>query len=302
MEYVHRLREAARVIMPETGYALVSKKEAKALAKEDGTREAVPEEQVQKENEIYTNVVDRFIFRFFLNGLREELKVTVLNSETTNLQDAIVIAEKREHYLKTFRDDAEYVNYMSALSPVDDPVVAQAEQQLKDLNIRAAARTPQQTPKAEATTTREPLLCFWCGQPGHFKRECPARRPYRPNSWSNRDNRPANRSNWRMDNGGAQQQHQRNHESHGNQSGEYRHPNFPRSSLYPQEQSSSLARVDHFNPRSRQMQREQAPPPQFQLNYHARNGPPGRPPGQRSVPIPRPLPKNGRRPLHRPRV
>lgn len=99
-EYVHRLREAAKMILPEeVEYTAVTKKEAKSRTKEDESVEAVPESQVQREAEMYASVVDKFIFRFFLHGLKEELKQTVLNSETTSLRDAIIVAEKREHYL-----------------------------------------------------------------------------------------------------------------------------------------------------------------------------------------------------------
>lgn len=114
VEFLARLREAARATNVLDEYPLMTKKEAKAMVKaSEGTLVAVPEEEVQKEKDLYSKLIDRFIFGYFIRGLQPKIQSAVINACPKTFKQAIGKAEETEKYLDLFQATTSDMGYFA---------------------------------------------------------------------------------------------------------------------------------------------------------------------------------------------
>jgi hypothetical protein len=167
-EFVARLREAARAIHIQDSIPLLSKKEAKKQ-EEEGKSKAMSAEDFK---DIYKDVLDEIIFRFFMTGLRKDLHRVVMQSQASTLKEAIEIAEKHERYTAIFGLQNQMANLaISGSRPEEeDSTVSKAAAQLQALNAKGSAQ--HLTTRPYMSPDKQDQKCFFCEKHGHFAREC----------------------------------------------------------------------------------------------------------------------------------
>lgn len=130
LEFLARLRESARATETLEEYPVVTKQEAKTIVGENSDLEAIKKAKLEKEQQMYSRIIDRFIFKYFVKGLRPDIRASVATSNPKNLSDAIEKAEDYEKYADMFDDSNIYLANLSIAGTQDksDTVVDQAGQ------------------------------------------------------------------------------------------------------------------------------------------------------------------------------
>lgn len=149
-------------------------------------------EEYAREQRIIKESADRFVLPYFIKGLMLELRRAVTARRPESLEDAIKIATEHERYDQMYGNSySAEVNMVEAqVAPKpkvrhdSEVVVKKAAQHLRNMNKdpaqisvshrnRSNQESQPQTRVAARTTTGD---CHYCGQPGHFIRQCPVKR------------------------------------------------------------------------------------------------------------------------------
>lgn len=149
-------------------------------------------EEYAREQRIIKESADRFVLPYFIKGLTLELRRAVTARRPESLEDAIKIATEHERYDQMYGNSySAEVNMVEAqVAPKpkvrhdSEVVVKKAAQHLRNMNKdpaqisvshrnRSNQESQPQTRVAARTTTGD---CHYCGQPGHFIRQCPVKR------------------------------------------------------------------------------------------------------------------------------
>lgn len=149
-------------------------------------------EEYAREQRIIKESADRFVLPYFIKGLTLELRRAVTARRPESLEDAIKIATEHERYDQMYGNSySAEVNMVEAqVAPKpkvrhdSEVVVKKAAQHLRNMNKdpaqisvshrnRSTQESQPQTRVAARTTTGD---CHYCGQPGHFIRQCPVKR------------------------------------------------------------------------------------------------------------------------------
>jgi hypothetical protein len=170
LEFLARLREAIRTVKPQD-FPLFTEKQAKKAARQsDGEVTAIPEADMK---EIYEDAANDILFKYFMKGLREDLYRVVMQSRPRDLKEAVNTAEEYEHYSEMFgiSNRMAHLTLTEITTPIDS-TVAQASQQLTELNNRANTSREPPAGRQQTQSYQEPPTCFYCAKPGHYAREC----------------------------------------------------------------------------------------------------------------------------------
>lgn len=133
VEFLGRLKEAARAIKTEDKYKLVNAEEA--LKKLDSQEKLVIDAAVaQQVNKANKELLETFMFPYFMRGLREDLSRIVVAAMPSTLQEAVKLAEKHELYQEQYGALAMAHLTISEPTREANEVVHQAAKQLQALN------------------------------------------------------------------------------------------------------------------------------------------------------------------------
>jgi hypothetical protein len=218
-EFLTRLKEAAKAINAEDDYILVTKREALAAAEAAGNADTVRVRKEEVENHIkeQKRFVDKFVFHYFLRGLRPGLKQMVLAQQSRTLEQAFEFADKQEQYMEVYGgllgEETATVN----ANTTRDETVERAAKQLQALNIRkdgsgqnsnkertrgedkgvkkrlsfsSAQKTVGTDTRNRSNSKTDSLKqsrCYFCARPGHLARDCRTRARYMQSSHGPRE-------------------------------------------------------------------------------------------------------------------
>lgn len=145
-------------------------------------------EEYAREQRIIREAADRFILPYFMKGMKESVRRAVVQRRPENFEDAIKIATEHERYDLMFGGGQNVeVNVVdaeaSAISRVtsDEDIVNEAARHLKKLNKDNSAFAQNRQGSGEqqpagAANRAQNHNCHYCGQVGHFQRQCPVKR------------------------------------------------------------------------------------------------------------------------------
>lgn len=152
-EYKYRLTEAARVIKDKDPCTQITANEAiKDL--DDSKKKIVEQVAAAEMNAIQNTVIKKFIFPYFLRGLREELKSAVRASRPQTLDEAIKVAEEQESFEDSYGGSA--MAHLTIAENVHrkDPV-KEAAQRLQALN-KGSAMGSANGPRVHTSNNKPP--------------------------------------------------------------------------------------------------------------------------------------------------
>lgn len=95
------------------------KKELEADAKDAGG-EVVPQEVIEQENQLRSDMIDRLILPHFINGLRKDIRQTIMQAGPRTLKEAFAKAENYERYTEIFQGTENYMANLSREEPVSE--------------------------------------------------------------------------------------------------------------------------------------------------------------------------------------
>jgi Zinc knuckle len=154
-------------------------------------------EEYTREQRIIKESADRFVLPYFIKGLMHELRRAVVARRPENLDDAIKIATEQERYdqiygsssSSSYRDaDVNMVEAQVARKPKmrrdSEEVIKKVSEHLRNMNKDPAQTSashrnrsaPESQPQPRVATSNVSLVCHYCGQTGHFVRQCPVKR------------------------------------------------------------------------------------------------------------------------------
>jgi hypothetical protein len=176
-EFAGRLLTAYKADAPEADYIPTTRKEAIDVGEEDKLTKV----EYEKETAIYGKVADRLLLRYFLRGLRIDIRKPVIAAKPNTMSQALEIAETHESYMESIGGmgsinmSTEATGRMLNLEV--EPAVARASQQLTEINDRPHPSFRPRDPGGQDSeqTGQANFRCFACNQPGHFQRDCPER-------------------------------------------------------------------------------------------------------------------------------
>lgn len=149
-------------------------------------------EEYAREQKIIKESADRFVLPYFMKGLTSEIRRTVIARRPESLDDAIKIATEQERYDQMYGNSySAEVNMVEAqVAPKtkvrhdSEVVVKKVSQHLREMNKDPAHFSVSHRNRSNQESQPQPRVaartanadCHYCGQPGHFIRQCPVKR------------------------------------------------------------------------------------------------------------------------------
>jgi hypothetical protein len=175
--FAGRLQAAYRADAPSAEYIPATKKESKEVDEED----RLTTSEYDKEMALYNRVADRLLLRYFLRGMRIDIRKPVIAAKPKLMSQALEIAETHENYMESIGGMGSiHMNTGGTERTLNlqvEPTVARASKQLMELNDRPHPSFRPRHPEGQESeqTGQANFRCFACNKPGHFQRECPER-------------------------------------------------------------------------------------------------------------------------------
>ena len=176
-EFAGRLLAAYKAVSPEADYIPATKKEAMEVSEGDKLTKI----DYEKEMAIYGKVADRLLLRYFLRGLRIDIRKPVIAAKPSTMSQALDIAETHESYMESIGGMGS-INMSTestgrTLNLQVEPAVTRASRQLTEINDRPHPSFRPRVPVGQDSEQagQANFRCFACNQPGHFQRDCPER-------------------------------------------------------------------------------------------------------------------------------